>query len=773
MREGPPARKTNTRTPPQTQKPGLQLEMSLLCFCPYKMKPTLQTKVLAGFGVALLVPLVLFVLCLSSVRDLQTAHAWEEHTLQVLTNISEIRADVGDAVSAASSFALAPNESFRRTFELRTGELRPELKTLQDFTADNPAQQKAVRALAPILSRRLALLTNVVNAASAGDKQDANLALTGEAAREASDAFRLTLREIENTEIRLLLERSRISLAKGRAVAIWAGIGTLTSLIVLVLSAWIVQADLRARAQAEAARAAAQSAAEAANRSKSDFLANMSHEIRTPLSAMIGYGDLLLDSQLSVSERLNCVNTIRRNGQHLLTVINDILDLSKVEAGLLELERVECSPCQIASDVVSMMRVRALEKSLRLELRVEGKVPETITSDPTRLRQILLNLVGNAVKFTEAGWVRLVLKLATPPEHSAPHLRFEIIDTGIGMSAEQLTRIFQAFAQADTSMTRRFGGTGLGLNISRRLARKMGGDITVESSPGRGSLFALEIETGPLANVRMVERCSEAVEGLSLHQDLPLPMLAGRVLLAEDGFDNRALLSLYLRRAGAEVEIAENGRVACEKALAAAKAGNPFGVILMDMQMPELDGYGATSRLRSLGYKGTIVALTAHAMAEDRDRCLNAGCTDYLSKPVERAHLLQVVKEYLGASVPLASTRASAAPPKPAPPDNLAWGDGHFRVKVDPELTSLIPQFLEEMRERLRIMIRALPHQDFASIQAAAHQIAGAGGSYGFAELSRFGRSLEELALHRNSTETGNVISQLETYLHRVEITYE
>jgi signal transduction histidine kinase/CheY-like chemotaxis protein len=408
----------------------------------------------------------------------------------------------------------------------------------------------------------------------------------------------------------------------------------------------LAQSRLLSRANEEIQKQ--RDAADAANEAKSQFLANMSHEIRTPLTAILGFAENLLDPALSDQEQVVAARTIVRNGQHLLELINDLLDLSKIEAGKMQLERLDFSPVQLAADVLSIMRVRADSRGLPLRLKFLTPMPRTIKSDPTRLRQILINLIGNAIKFTDRGWVELQVALEASAGER-PVLRWNVVDTGIGLDAQQLGRLFQPFTQADNSTARKFGGTGLGLSISRRLARMLGGDVMASSRRNAGSTFSVTIGTGELAGIELDLTPDEtiAAQPVDTPRDSGPERIVGRLLLAEDSPDNQLLISSLLKKLGASVVIADNGQVAAELALAAVENGEAFDVILMDMHMPLLDGYGATRLLREKGYERPIIALTANAMAGEEQKCLDAGCDDYATKPIHRAKLVGQIRKQM------------------------------------------------------------------------------------------------------------------------------
>ncbi len=385
------------------------------------------------------------------------------------------------------------------------------------------------------------------------------------------------------------------------------------------------------RRDAMAALVEAKDAAESANRAKSNFLTNMGHELRTPLTAILGFGSILQDAHPEDSE---AVDTIIRNGEHLLGLLDDMLDLAKVESGRIELDLAPCDLAQLLDDVVRLYSARASSAGLRLVAVVDGGLPALIHSDGLRIRQVLSNLIANAIKFTRRGVIEVRAR------REGNQLAITVSDTGVGIDPKHLERIFDAFTQADSSTTRLYGGTGLGLSISRSLAELLGGGLTVESEPGRGSRFTFWL---PDTEIRPIESLSAESEDRT---EAALPR-GKRVLLAEDGADNRRLLTLLLKREGLDVITVEDGAQACDAVQQADAAGEPYDAILMDVQMPVLDGHEATRRLREAGQTLPIVAVTAHARNEDRDAAYAAGCDGFVTKPIDIDQLRSILREVL------------------------------------------------------------------------------------------------------------------------------
>lgn len=377
--------------------------------------------------------------------------------------------------------------------------------------------------------------------------------------------------------------------------------------------------------------------AHAGSLAKSSFLANISHEIRTPLGAIIGFADLIEHHSMQKSEMTGYLSVIRRNSNQLLRIIDDLLDLSKVESGRMALEYLPFSLTDVLNDFSAMEGQRARDKGIEFEVSAGSLIPDLIISDAVRVRQILMNVVGNAIKFTAKGKVELKVSF------DSGALMFDVVDTGIGISAQQAETLFQAFTQADISTTRKFGGTGLGLVLTKKLCEAMGGEFElIKSVVNQGSTFRAKIAVSLPSTSRMMT--SDSIEFAStIPSFLPAEgeRLAGmKILLVEDSPDNQALISIVLQKSGADVEIASDGIEGVEKARA-----KDFSAIIMDVQMPRMDGHEATKTLRSYGYRKPIVALTAHAMKEERERCTSSGFSNFLSKPLQREVMIDLLED--------------------------------------------------------------------------------------------------------------------------------
>lgn len=491
----------------------------------------------------------------------------------------------------------------------------------------------------------------------------------------------------------------------------------------------------------------ARDAAEGANKAKSDFLSNMSHEIRTPMTAILGFTEVLKRGNNSLDkDSQKHLNTISSSGKHLLELINDVLDLSKVESGALEVESIDCKPHIVAHDVVQVLRVRAEDKNIDLEVEIPESLPEVIQTDAGRLRQIITNLVGNAIKFTEEGGVKVILR--SFEEHGKEKFAIDVKDSGIGMNEQQQSAVFKPFVQADSSITRRFGGTGLGLAISRNLARALGGDILLSSEAGVGTTFTAVIDLVTDSNVKILQpdELFSQVEITETETQIYWEFPKSKVLVVDDAAENRELLTLVLNDLGIDTETAENGAIGVEMA-----TGYDYDVILSDIQMPVMDGYEAVAAMREKGLEQPIIALTANAMKGYEERILEAGFSHYMTKPVDIDALSKLLAELIGgkkvdrpAEKQVVEQATHDAPQAAA--NDQSESLIYSRLAGSEKLAPVVEKFIIRVGEQYQLMESANDEKDFEELAGLAHWLKGSGGTVGFDQLSKPAKQLEDNA---------------------------
>ncbi|MDX2480534.1 MAG: ATP-binding protein, partial [Desulfuromusa sp.] len=493
-------------------------------------------------------------------------------------------------------------------------------------------------------------------------------------------------------------------------------------------------------------------------------------EIRTPMNAILGFTEILKRGYVkNEQDSLRYLNIINNSGKNLLDLINDILDLSKVESGRQEIEKIQVMPHRIISDVLQMLGVQAREKSVELLFEAQGPQPQTIETDPVRLRQIIFNLTGNAVKFTDTG--KVTIDCCLQNDRVDPQLLIRVTDSGIGIAPDKLNVVFDPFVQADAETTRRFGGTGLGLAISRKFCRALGGDITVESVLGKGSCFSVTLPTGDLQGVALLEP-EEVIavqqqidEGSSSRWQFP----EAHVLVVDDGAENRELVCFLLEEAGLKVDEAENGQVGMEKAIA-----NQYDLILMDVQMPVMDGFTATRILRQKGVDKPIIALTANAMKGFEQQCLDAGYSGYLSKPIEIDRFMKYMAEELGGKLvcedtdlsPVAVNDHGAGAKQPHARDTTPIVS---RLPANNEkIRQLILRFITRLGEQLQAMDVAVEGNDFEEVADLAHWLKGAGGTVGFDVFTEPAAEFEAAAKAGEKAEAIDALAELHSLAERI-----
>ena len=512
--------------------------------------------------------------------------------------------------------------------------------------------------------------------------------------------------------------------------------------------------------------------AEQANRFKSEFLANMSHEIRTPMNAILGFAEVLKRGYDRDSrDSIRYLNTISSSGSHLLNVINDILDLSKVEAGRIEIEIIATPVHSIVHEVVQIMQAKADEKGILLEYKPTAPLPETIETDAGKLKQIITNLIGNAIKFTDKGSVTIDTRLQQGSENSV--VVIDVIDAGIGMTAEQATSVFTPFTQADSSITRRFGGTGLGLTISKQFAQALGGDISVESEPGVGSTFSVSVSAGSVEGVRLLS--IDEILSTQWHaeetQAKRWKFPSSCVLVVDDGEENRELLSVILGDTGIEVVTADNGQQALDNI-----SSREFDVVLMDVQMPVMDGYTAAGRIREMNKSLPVVAMTADAMAGAEQKCLDAGYSHYMSKPVNIDALIERLAELLGGEL-LTEDQATVLTQIKTSDLAIKQSDAGKIYSSLPmsneKYRNIVEKFIIRLDEQLAAIDVAWSKRNYDELKRLGHWLKGSAGSVGFAAFVEPAAEFEQLAINKDDANLENAINTLHSLYRRIELQAE
>ena len=510
--------------------------------------------------------------------------------------------------------------------------------------------------------------------------------------------------------------------------------------------------------------------AEQANRFKSEFLANMSHEIRTPMNAILGFSEVLKRGYDKDSkDSIRYLNTISSSGKHLLNLINDILDLSKVEAGRIEVELIQTSVHHIIHEVIQILQVKANEKNIYLRYEPSGRLPETINTDAGKLRQIVTNLVGNAIKFTDSGGVTIVTRIEENGDDSM--LIIEVIDTGIGMSQQQVEDIFNPFTQADSSITRRFGGTGLGLTISKHFSEALGGDIIVESQPGSGSRFITTLRTGSIDGIKLlsVDEILSTQWNEQVTEKKHWKFSASKVLVVDDGEENRELLEVVLSDVGLDIVTAENGQVALD-----LLASDTFDIVLMDVQMPVMDGYTAVRTIRKRNLTLPVIAMTADAMTGVQQKCLDAGYTEYMTKPVDIDLLIEHLADLLAGELVVASDLVVS---QAVEDKSIVEHDNSKTEKIYSSLPMkkekfrlIVEKFVIRLKDQLCVIDIAWRERDYEELKRLGHWLKGSAGSVGFNQFIEPARGFEQYAMDQDDINLEKSIQTLHSIFSRLEI---
>ncbi|MES2769281.1 MAG: CHASE3 domain-containing protein [Bdellovibrionota bacterium] len=703
----------------------------------FRKKSVTVFSIVAGFIVLVATGLVLF----KTSHLFQEESAWRDHSKDVINTIYELKFFLVNAETAERGYAIAQKEEFLDPYKDSEEKIKIYLEILREKTKDNPYQQALLPELQNLISKEMNFLSSVIEQVRSGKVEVARKRVQSGEGKQIMDQIRLQMAKIEELETRLLDERSLNARETARFLDTTMYVGLFLILALMFIACSNMYYDIRKKRVIQRQLRDLKQKAIEASQMKSDFLANMSHEIRTPMNGIYGMIELMQKTSLT-AEQKDFMQTLQQSSEALLALINDILDLSKIEAGKLELDITPFEIKQLILSASKSMEYSAKHKHLELKISYDDSIPELVLGDSLRLRQIILNLVGNAIKFSHKGLININVKLKETKD-SLAIVHFEVIDQGVGFDETIKAKLFSAFSQADSTTTRKFGGTGLGLSICRLLVQMMNGKIDVSSVPGKGSKFWFEIPFD--ASICRIEQAN-------ILQDKPFDLKnQPYVLVAEDNIVNQKVIANLLSKMNCKYKIVSNGQDVID-----LLAKEVFDLILMDCHMPIIDGYEATKIIRKGKNQPNIpiIAATASVIKGEKEKCLAAGMNDYLSKPMPFDKLLGKIGEWTSKQN-IKTEPVEINPTALQKIKALSDDDGDLLQEIVQILIKTFPTDLSDMKNLLN-------HSNYQDLSDRAHRLKSTCSHLGIISMVEICSFIEEKALAKNELVMRQKLDDLE-----------